>query len=211
MVRDRDVFRRRRGHRELRQRAVFPLHDAVDLRDVDALVKTPVNIGEILVDLQAHDVRVPEDPLGDACRAREIEITVLVHRRRAHHRDVHGEKVPVVRHDIPEDHRNIAAQSPVRELSLVSGAVPAVVDEVFPKRVALHHFDRAKSQIAADLDVREFIAAGGERLVKQDRKADIGAVVDPVAALNAADGLFRCHQFASVFIEIIHSNSSVFR
>ena len=68
-----------------------------------------------------------------------------------------------------------------------------------------HSFlDRAKSQIAADFDIGQFIAACCQRLVEESRKTDISAIVNPVAALYAADGLFRSFQFAAVFVVIVH-------
>ena len=65
----------------------------------------------------------------------------------------------VIGHHIPEDHRDIIAQASVAEFSLISGAVPAVVNEVLPQGVAFRDLDRAKSQIAADFDIGQFIAA----------------------------------------------------
>ena len=167
------------------------LHDAVDLGDVDTLVKTSVYVGQVLVDLQDHDVRIPQDPFGNAGCAGEVEVAVPVHRSGAHHRDVDIQEVAVIGHHISEDHRDIIAQASVAELSLVSGAVPAVVYKVFPQGVAFRNLDRAKSQIAADFDIGQLIAACGQRLVEKSRETDIGAVVNPVAALYAADGLFR--------------------
>ena len=183
---------------------MLALHDAVDLGDVDTLVKTSVYVGQVLVDLQDHDVRIPQDPFGNSCRAGEVEVAVPVHRSGAHHRDVDIQEVAVIGHHISEDHRDIIAQASVAELSLVSGAVPAVVYKVFPQGVAFRNLDRAKSQIAADFDIGQLIAAGGQRLVEKSRETDIGAVVNSVAALYIADGLFRSLQFAAVFVVIIY-------
>ena len=158
---------------------------------MDALVKAAVNEGQVLVDLQDHNIRVPQDPLSDAGGAGEVEIAVPVHGRGAHHGDIHVEEVAVVGNHIAEDHRDVVAQAIVAQLSLIGGAVPAVVDKMLPFGVRFHDLDRAKSQIAADFDIGELIAAGGQRFVEQGGKANVGAVVDPVAALNAADSLLR--------------------
>ena len=133
----------------------------------------------------------PQNAFGNAGRAGEVEEAVPVHRSGAHHRDVYVQKMAIVGYHVPEDHRNIIAQTSVAEFSLVSGAVPAVVNEVFPQGVAFCDLNWAKSQIAAYFDIGQFIAACSQCLVEKSRETDIGAVVNPVAALYAANGLLR--------------------
>ena len=191
VVRNLFVLRCCVGDRKVRQMIVLPLHDVIDLRDVDRLVEAAVDLGQVLVDFQDDDVRGLEDALRDACRAGEVEVPVLVHGRHAGHRHVHRQEMLVVLHEAAEDHGDEVAQAAVAQLPLIGGAVPAVVHEVLAQRVGLHGVERPEDEVGAELDVEQLVPAPGERLLEQGGEADVRHEVDPVAALYALDRLFR--------------------
>ena len=188
---------------------MLALDDIIDVGNVDALVKSAQDARQMLVDLQDDDVRPVKYPLGRAGAAGQIEVPVLIHGSHAHHGHVHGEKMPVIGDDIPEDHGNVIAQPAVAELPLVRGTVPAVVHEMLPRGIALHDADGAEAEIAADLDIGQLIAAFGQRRVQKRREANAGGIVDPVAASDDPDGLFGRTELISVaLIDTLHDLST---
>ena len=98
-----------------------------------------------------------QDGPGDARPNGQVEVSVAVHRSDAGHGDVDRQEMTVIRPQVPEDHGNEVAESPVAELALVVGAVPAVVDKVLPLRIALHCFQPVEYKIASDLHVEKLI------------------------------------------------------
>ena len=161
-------------------------------------------MGQVLVDLQDDDVGLLDDALGDAGAAGEVEKAVAVHGRHAQHGDVDRQKMAVVGLQIAEDHGDIAAESAVAELSLVGGAVPAVVAEMLPGRVGLDGHDRPEAEISPDLHIIELVPAPGQGRVQKGRKADIGPVIDPVPALYQLNSLVGGFQFSFIFRVKIH-------
>ena len=208
VVGDGRVLRGGGQDRELRQRRMLALDDTVDLGDVDALVKAAVDARQALVDLEDDDVGLFQNAAGHARAAGEVEVAVLVHGGDADHPHVEIQKRLVVPDEVAEDHRREGAQPPVAELALIGGQVPARVVEMLPRRVALHRLQRAEHQVAADLDAVQLIPAFGEGGVEQDREADVGAVVHPVAVLDELDGLVRGAELAAVFVENRHKHLS---
>ena len=55
------------------------------------------------------------------------------------------------------------------QAALIGRTVPGVIDKMLLRRVAFRHFQWAEYQIAADFHVRQFIAAGSQRAVEQNR------------------------------------------
>ena len=208
VVGDGRVLRGGGQDRELRQGRMLALNDTVDLGDVDALVKAAVDARQALVDLEDDDVGLFQNAAGHARAAGEVEVAVLVHGGDGRHPHVEVQKRLVIPDEVAEDHRREGAQPPVAELALVGGQVPARVVEVLPRRVALHREQRAEHQVAADLDAVQLIPAFGEGGVEQDREADVGAVVHPVAVLDELDGLVRGAELAAVFVENRHRHLS---
>ena len=176
-----------------------PLDNHVDVVDVDALAQAAVNPREVLVDLEDHYVGLVERRAGRSVGNREVEVAVLVHGRHAHHGDVHRQEVLIVGAQIAEDHRVEVAQAAVAELALIAGHVPAVIDKVFARGVALHHLDGFKNQIAADFHAAQLILASGNRLVHQRRERAAHGDVDPVTALDNAGRLVRRTELALIF------------
>ena len=189
VVRHLDLFRPRLQDGELWEGRMLPLHDVVDLVDVDDLVEAAANLGQVLVHLQDDDVRLIQDGLCHAGRAGEVEVSVPVHRGDGHHGNVDVEEVLVVLPVAAEEHGDEAAEPAVGELPLVRGEVPAVVAEVLPGGVRLGHLDGTKAQAAPKLHVKELVPPLGERAVEQRGEADVGDIVDPVAALDDLHGL----------------------
>ena len=198
------VLRRGRGDGKLRERIVRALDDAVDLGDVDALIEAAEDARKVLVDLENHEVRLVENAFGDAGGTGEVEVPVPVHRRDAHHGDVYREEMAVIRHEIAEDHGNEIAQPPVAQAALVGREVPAVIEKVLARRVALDGPDRTKAEIAADLDVVQFITPLGEGGVQQRREGDVGGIVHPVAAFDEPNRLGGRAELGMVFGKIVH-------
>ena len=164
------------------QRAMGPLYDHVHIADMDALVQTAVDPGQIFVDLQNDHVRLVQRGTGGGCGSGKVEIAVLVHGGHSHHSHVDGEELAVIPAEVAEHHRVEITQSTVAELALIAGHMPAVVDKVPALGVALHHLDRVEDQIAADLDLAKLILSLGNGGVHQRRKARAHGDVDPVAA-----------------------------
>ena len=169
-----------------------------------ALIKSAQYARQVLIDLQNDNIRLLDDSLRDARAAGQIEETVSVHGGHTHHGDVHCQKMPVIRLQIPENHRNVAAEPLVAELPLIGGAVPAVVAEMFPHRIALDRHDRSEAEIPADFHIVQFVPAFCQRRVQKRRKADIGPVINPVSALNSLHGLVRSPEFIIIFSIKIH-------
>ena len=84
--------------------------------------------------------------------------------------------------------------------------MPRVIDKMLLRWIAFRHFQRAEYQIAANFHVRQFIAAGSQRAVEQNRLSQAGGIVDPIAAFDDLYRLFRRAQFALVFLQHIHTD-----
>ena len=137
------------------------LHDHIHVTDVDALVQTAIDPGQVLVDLQDHDIRLVQCGAGGGGGGGEVEVAVLIHGGDAHHGHVHCQELGVVPAQIAEHHGVEVAQPLVTELALVAGHMPAVVDKVLTGRVALYHLNRFKDQITADLHVPQLLLTAG--------------------------------------------------
>ena len=143
------------------QCAVGTLHDHIHVADVDALVQTAVDPGQVLVDLQDHDIRLIQRGAGGGGGGGEVEVAVLIHGGDAHHGHVHCQELGVVPAQIAEHHGVEVAKPLVAELALVAGHMPAVVDKVLAGGVALHHLNGFKDQITADLHVPQLLLTAG--------------------------------------------------
>ena len=187
---DRLLSRRDGKIRHFRQRAVLPFHDHVHIRNADALAVAAGDFGQVLVHLDDDHIRLVQDRLCDARSAGQVEKSMLIHGRSADHGDVDRQKVTVIRRQVAEDHGDEVAEASVAQGPLVTGAVPAVVDEVLAQRVTFHGLDRLEDEVASDLNVRQLVPAGGQRRIQQLRESDVRAVVHPVAALDDLDSLF---------------------
>lgn len=192
-----------RGGLNAGQLAVGALHDHVHVADVDALVQTAVDPRQVLVDLQDHDVRLVQRGTGGGGGGGKVEVAVLVHGGNAHHGHVHRQELGIVPTQVTEHHGVEIAQTLVAELALVAGHVPAVVDEVLAGRVALHHLNRIKNQVAADLHVPQLFLTAGHGGIHQRGEARAHSDVDPVAALDDLSRLIRCAEFAPVFCCVV--------
>lgn len=164
------------------QRAMGPLYDHIHVADVDALVQTAVDPGQVLVDLQNDHVCLVQRRTGGGRGTGKVEVAVLVHGGHSHHGYVDGEELAVIPAEVAEHHGIKITQSAIAELALIAGHMPAVVDKVPALGVALHHLDRVEDQIAADLDLAKLILSLGNGGVHQRRKARAHGDVDPVAA-----------------------------
>ena len=183
---------------------MFSFDDKIHVGNVHALIKSAQYARQVLIDLQNDNIRLLDDSLRDSRAAGQIEETVPVHGGHTHHGDVHCQKMPVIRLQIPENHRNVAAEPPVAELPLIGGAVPAVVAEMLPLRIALDRHDRSEAEIPTDFHIVQFVPAFCQRRVQKRRKADIGPVIDPVSALYSLHGLVRSPEFFIIFSIKIH-------
>ena len=114
-----NILRRRLRNGKLRQLRVLSLYDIIDLRNVNALIKSPQDPRQMLIHLQNHDVRLLQDPARDSRPAGQIKKAVPVHRRHTHHRHIDRQEMPVVGHQVPKDHGDIITQSAVRQLPLI--------------------------------------------------------------------------------------------
>ena len=199
-----DLLRRGLRDRRLRKGRMLSLNNIVYVGDMDTLVKPAQNVGQVLIDFQNDDIRLLDDSLGNAGTAGQVKKTVPVHRRHAHHGDIDRQEMPVIGLQIPEDHGDIIAQSPVTQLSFIGRAMPAVVAEMLPLRIRLHCHDRSKAQVSPDLYIIELIPASGQRSIQERGKAYICPVVNPVPALYDPDSFFRCPAFFLIFCIKIH-------
>ena len=79
----------------------------------------------------------------------------------------------VIWDDIAEDHRNVITQALVTQLPLITGAVPAIINEVFACGITFHSLNRAEDQIAANLYICQFLFSLCQRCIQQRWKTDI--------------------------------------
>ena len=203
-VGDFDILLRGLCNGKLGERLMGALHHIVHLGNVDALIKSAENTGQVFVDLQDDDIRRFQNAPGNAAGTGEVEVAVFVHGRHAHHGHIDRQKVPVIGRHIAEDHGNIVAQAPVAQLSLIAGAVPAVVDKVFPVRVTFHGPDGTKQQVAPDLDICQFLFPFRQGRIQQGGKAHIGCVVHPIPTFDGLHSLLGRAQLGTVFGHKIH-------
>ena len=66
MLCDADMFLFGLGNRKFRQGIMFSFNDAVDIRNMDALIKTAVDLGQMLIDLNNDIFRLVKNSLGNA-------------------------------------------------------------------------------------------------------------------------------------------------
>ena len=196
------------------QRAVRTLHDHVHIVDVDALIQTAIDPGQILVDLQDHHVGLIQHRPGRGVGHGEVEVSMLVHGSHTGDGHVYREEMVIVGSQIPEHHGIEIAQSPVTELPLVAGHVPAVIDKVLPVGIALHHLNGLLDQITPDLHTPQLVLPLGNGLIHQGRESAAHGNIQPVAALDHPGRLLRGAQLAFIFRRIVkryrHSLSASF-
>ena len=183
---------------------MLSFHDEIHLGDMNTLVEATQNAGQVFVDFQYDDISLLDDSLCNARPAGQVEKTVPVHGRHTHHGHIYRQEVSVIGLQIPEDHRNVIAEPPVAECSLIGGTVPAVVAEMLPLRVGLDRHDRSEAKIAADLHVKKLIFALRQRRVQKRRKTDICTEIDPVSAFHTLYSLLRSPEFPTIFSIKIH-------
>ena len=188
---------------------MLALDDHGDVGDVYALVVGAVDLGQRVVDLDDDGVRAAYHVERRACGEGEVEVAVLVHRRRADVGDVDVQEFFVVPGEIAEDHGGEVGPALVEQLALVAGAVPGVVAEVLARRVTFHDLNGAVHYLAAELDVEQLVPALGEGLVALDGEGGAVAVFDPVAALDQVCRILRGAKLGSVLACEVHISSSV--
>ena len=201
---DRDFLRCGLRYRKLGKRRMLSFHYEIHLGDMNTLVETTQNAGQVFIDFQYDDISLLDDPLCNASAAGQIKKSVPVHGSHAHHGHIYRQEMSVIRLQIPENHRNVIAEPPVAECSLIGGTVPAVVAEMLPLRVGLDRHDRSEAKIAANLHVKKLIFALRQRRVQKRRKTDICTEIDPVPALHKLYGLLRSSEFSFIFRIKIH-------
>ena len=192
------------------QRAMLPLHDHVHIADMDALVQTAIDPGQILIYLQNNDIRLVQHSSGRGIADGEIKIPVLIHGRHAHHGHIHRKELRVIPAQVPEHHGAEVAQTPVAQLTLIPGHMPAVVNKMLPRGVALHHLDGLRNEVSPHLHTPQLILAACNGGVHQGRKGSTHRDVDPVTALNNSRCLVRSAELALIFGCIIKRNGHSF-
>ena len=181
------------------QRAVIAFHDHVHIVNMDTLIQTAVNPGQVLVDLQNHHIRLVQHTAGRGIADREVKVTVLIHRRHAHHGHINSQEMRIVGTQITENHGNKVAQSLVAELTLIAGHMPAIIQEVLTGGVTFHHLDGLLDQIASDFYIEQFIPAFGNSGIHQRRKGTAHGNIQPVTAFYDLGRFVRRAELASVF------------
>ena len=145
---------------QLDGRAVLALDHHVNLGDMHALLLAAHGVRQALEDLDYDDIRVVYVDARVAGGDGEVEVTVLVHGRRADEGDVDVQEVVVEPAQVAVEHGLVIAQPAVSQLAVVAGEMPAVVGEMLLLRVALDGGHGAVAEHTADLYVCELVAPG---------------------------------------------------
>ena len=210
VVGDGDVLRRGRLVPDGGHLVRVPLDYHVDVGDMDALVISAVDLGQVRVNLQNYLVRAAYHVQTRARGDGEVEVAVPVHGRGADEGDVDVQELPVIPGEVAEYHRREVREALVHELAVVARGVPAVICEMLARGVALYDLDGAVHYLRADIDVKELVAPLGEGGVAEGGKGRAVAVLNPVAAFDKGRRLLGRAQLALVLSDKVHVSSSVY-
>ena len=184
---------------------IVALDDAVNLRNMQAVVMSAQADRHIAVDFNVHFVRLAGSISQMACAGTEVEVAVIVHRRRHKHCNVQRVGAfPVVTRQFRVADGGVERISGIHSLALDAAHVPAVPGKVRAGILNLENFRHVAENTAAELDVIQTGHTLGQCCVKGYGGADTPAVVDPVAVLDLCGHGIGTHQLLCVNRLVIH-------
>ena len=187
--------------RHFDQRAVRPLHEAVDLRDMHAARLIAEGARNAFVDFGNDVSGAPDVGRRNGRGGPEADIPLLIRRRNHQHGDVNavdeaaadglGAGVVV--------HGHIAAETRVAELAAGGRKMPVVIHDVFQLRISQHRLRREGTGGGAQDDIVQLRYPCGKCRIQQHGSHHKFAVGDRIAVFDNGNRFSGAFEFGLVF------------